>query len=56
MFLMLSLGVGKRQADEVSLKTALMSPFRAQSKMLKTSSFGFKRNSPNIIFTHCENK
>ena len=38
MFLMLSLGVGKRQADEVSLKTALMSPFRAQSKMLKTST------------------
>jgi len=50
----LSLGVGKRQIDEVSLKTALISLFYARSKMLKMSSPGFKRNSPNIIFTTTE--
>jgi len=35
MFLTVSLGVGKRQTSEVSLKTALISPLKAQSKMLK---------------------
>jgi len=34
--------VGKRQTSEVSLKTALIGPFKAQSKMLKTSSSGLK--------------
>jgi hypothetical protein len=46
--------VGKRQTDEISLKTALISPFTAQSKMLKTASSGYKRNSPNIINVHCK--
>ena len=49
-----SLVVGKRQTDEVSLKRALISPFKAQSKMLKIASSGFKRNSPNIINVHCK--
>ena len=53
---MVSLGVGKRQTDEVSFETALISPFKAQSKMLKTPSTGFKRNSPNIIFVPYEKK
>jgi hypothetical protein len=38
-----SLGVGKRQIDGVSLKTARMSLFEAQSKMIKTPSAGFKK-------------
>ena len=56
MFSTASLGVGKRQTDEVSLKSALIGPFKALPKMLKTSSSGFKRNSPNIIFLHYEKK
>ena len=56
MFSTDSLGVGKRQTDEVSLKSALIGPFKALPKMLKTSSSGFKRNSPNIIFLHYEKK
>ena len=54
MYSIVPLGVGKRQTDEVSLKTARISPFKAQSKMLKTPSAGFKRNSPNIINVHCK--
>ena len=54
MYSIVPLGVGKRQTDEVSLKTARISPFKAQSKMLKTPSSGFKRNSPNIINIHCK--
>ena len=46
---MFSLGVGKRQSDEVSSKTAPIGSLKARSKMLKASSPGFKRNSPNII-------
>jgi hypothetical protein len=56
MYSIVPLGVGKRQTDEVSLKTARISPFKAQSKMLKTPSAGFKRNSPNIINVHCKMK
>jgi len=41
MFLMVSLGVGKRQTSEVLLETALVSRLKAQSRMLKMPSPGF---------------